>query len=454
MTPASAYDPTTLSATLEALREQPIDTTERGFTAFRTDRSPAQLTGSGADLLGFTLPLMVAREEPLEHNLATMAAWCREHQVLIAPHGKTSMSPQILARQLTAGAWGITAATIAQVRAFVEIGVRRILLANQLVDALGIGWLAEALEGDPGLTVIGYVDSRAGVELLDAALSAHGFVRRLPVLVELGLPGGRTGARSEDAAVEVARVAAASPFLDVVGVSGFEGVLGHDRDAASLEAVAEFCQGIRRVGLRLREEGLLDGRIGPEPLPILSAGGSHYFDVVARELRAPTPPTAPADHGTPGAEEATVVIRSGGYATSDDGFLGGTSPFSGPDATEELRPALEAWAYVLSCPEPGLALVGAGKRDVPYDIALPNVRRIRTLDGQGWRDRDLHGRAVEVTKLNDQHAFLTVPEGVELAVGDRVCFGISHPCTAFDKWRVIPVLDGDDRVTDVLHTLF
>lgn len=446
MVRTSAYDPSALSATLEGLRQQPIGGSEKGFAGFAAEPGPQRLSQLGTDLTSsFTLPLMAARDAALEHNVATMAGWCREHGVLLAPHGKTSMSPQILARQLTAGAWAITAATIAQVRAFVEIGVRRVLLANQLVDPAGIGWLAGALERDPGLTVIGYVDSRASVDLLDAGLRAQEFGRRLPVLVELGLPGRRTGARTEEGALEVARAGAASPVLDVVGVSGYEGVLGHDRDPATLRTAAEFCRSVRRLGMSLRDEGLLSGSVGPEPLPILSAGGSHYFDVVARELRG----ESSAAEGEP-----TVVIRSGGYVTSDDGFLAHSSPFSSGDATEELRPALEVWAHVLSCPEPGLALVGAGKRDVPYDIAMPNVRRVLGLDGDTWRERDLRGQRIEVTKLNDQHAFLTLPDGVELAVGDRVCFGISHCCTAFDKWRVIPILDEDDRVVDVAHTLF
>jgi len=59
-----------------------------------------------------------------------------------------------------------------------------------------------------------------------------------------------------------------------------------------------------------------------------------------------------------------------------------------------------------------------------------------------------------VTKLMDQHAYLSVDTDVDLRVGDLLRFGISHPCTAFDKWRHIPVVDGDHRVVDVLHTYF
>jgi D-serine deaminase-like pyridoxal phosphate-dependent protein len=41
-----------------------------------------------------------------------------------------------------------------------------------------------------------------------------------------------------------------------------------------------------------------------------------------------------------------------------------------------------------------------------------------------------------------------------VAVGSRLEFGISHPCTVFDKWQLIPVLDDDGRVVDLIRTFF
>jgi len=35
-----------------------------------------------------------------------------------------------------------------------------------------------------------------------------------------------------------------------------------------------------------------------------------------------------------------------------------------------------------------------------------------------------------------------------------VCLGISHPCTAFDKWQLIPVVDEEYRIVDVVRTFF
>ncbi|MFD2081167.1 D-serine deaminase, pyridoxal phosphate-dependent [Actinopolymorpha cephalotaxi] len=428
-----AYDAQVLDATLTALREQPISPAEKGFTAL-APLTPADVVARKVGLRTgeLTFPLMVLRETALAANATTMAAWCAERDVVLAPHGKTSMSPEVTARQLRAGAWGITAATIGQVRAYAECGVRRILLANQLVDPAGIGWLAAATTADPDLTVYVCVDSTEGVTLLDEALRAHAASRPLPVLVEIGVPGRRTGARGHDAAMAVGRAAAAAPMLRVVGATGYEGVLGHGRDEAALAAAAAFCQEVRTLGIALREEGLVDV---PDGRLLLSAGGSTYFDVVAQELT--------------GVPSSTVVVRSGGYVTHDEELYGHATPLPTGGRPHELRAALEVWAYVLSRPEPTRALVGAGRRDVPFDVALPSVRAAVGPDG---RRRDVAG--VSVSALNDQHAFLDLPAEADLAVGDLVRFGISHPCTAFDKWRLVPVVDEEDRVVEVAHTLF
>lgn len=386
-------------------------------------KQPSRLADQ-ASLYDLTFPAMVLRSAALESNVATMAAWCRAHGVELAPHGKTSMSPEVTYRQLVAGAWGITAATIDQVRTFVEMGVRRVLLANQLVDPAGIAWLASALAANPSLTVIGYVDTLDGVALLARELSAAGLSRRLPVLVELGVPGRRTGARTVSEGASVARAAAATETLDVVGCSAFEGVVGHERDEATMAEVAALCSSVRRLGLELAGSGVIAGE------PLLSAGGSTYFDVVASALSGPEP--------------ATVVLRSGGYVTHDDGLYSVATPLP-----SDLHAAIDVWAYVLSRPEPTRALIGAGRRDVPFDVALPVVRYAESTAGER---RDTSG--VEVVQVNDQHGFLDLPASSDLAVGDRVCLGIAHPCTAFDKWRLVPIVADDGTILEIAHTLF
>jgi D-serine deaminase-like pyridoxal phosphate-dependent protein len=337
------------------------------------------------------------------------------------------MSPELAARQLASGAWGITVATIGQLRTYRAFGFPRFLLANELVDEIGIAWLADELAADPGFEVYCYVDSTDGVAILDRVLTARPAGRRLPVLVEIGLE--RTGCRTDDQALAVANAAAATGTLTVAGVAGYEGSIGGDPRKQAPGPVTSFC---RRLANLARTMAGADSEF------IVTAGGSVYFDVVTRELTADRP------------AGMTVILRSGGYLFHDHGIYQAATPAArGVAGSPVLRPALELWAQVVSRPEPGLALLGAGRRDVGFDAGLPVPLRVRRRDGKA---AGLAGAGV--TGLNDQHAYLRLDPDTELAPGDLVCLGISHPCTTLDKWRLIPVLDKQDRVIDVVHTFF
>jgi len=447
----NATVPADMQRALAALRERPLSPTDKGLGSLAASRliSTSTLADLRPCLFGpdFVFPLLVVREDALQANIAAMAAWCAASGVRLAPHGKTTMAPQIIARQIAAGAWAVTAATIAQVQVLRAFGVRRVLLANELTDQSGIDWLAAELAADPDFDVYVYVDSIAGTEMLDERLRASWQrgsgrqPRRLPVLIELGLVGGRTGCRSVAQAVDVAKAAAATSTLRVAGAAGFEGNIGHDDEPATLAAITRFCRDLRSLGEQLPPP---DASAGPL---ILSAGGSAFFDIVVREL------TIGAGTGT-GQLTPTVVLRSGAYVTHDHGFYARIAPGPGPSSSPGrsgpvLTPALELWAPVLSRPEPTLAIACAGRRDAPFDQGMPVPIRLRCADGQM---PDATG--IRVTAMDDQHAYLAVPPDRPLGPGDLVCLGISHPCTALDKWRVIPVVDDDYRVTDAIHTFF
>jgi D-serine deaminase-like pyridoxal phosphate-dependent protein len=392
----------------------------------------------GASLFAgpFTWPVMVASRSAIDANVATMAAYCDRHDVDFAPHGKTSMAPTLFAAQLDAGAWGITVATANQALAARRFGVPRVVLANELLDPRVVRWAAG--EADSGWELLFYVDSLAGVEVLRAGLSgltagvdgrsassrAEG--ARLRVLVEVGYPGGRTGCRTVDEAVRVARAAAAVPGVELAGVAAFEGMLPDQ------EAVTDLLTTVVAAATAITGTGVADGAAYPW---IVSAGGSAFFDTVVAVLG----PAARANGWR-------VLLRSGAVISHDDGRYATSTPFNRVPEDGSLTAALQVWAQVLSTPEPGLAILGAGKRDVPYDLGLPVPVQARGIDGV---TRPLAGASV--TALNDQHAYL---HGADVEPGELVRLGISHPCTAFDKWRVIPVVDDDYRIVDLLHTYF
>jgi D-serine deaminase-like pyridoxal phosphate-dependent protein len=422
-----------LEAAVAELRDRPIAGTEKGFgvPAPGTTVSAASLGARRPSLFGpgFTMPVLVLREPAVDHNVSAMAAYCAAAGVKLAPHGKTTMAPQLFARQLAAGAWAVTAATVGELHVYRAFGIPRVLLANELTDPAGAAWLAGELAADPGFDCYVYADSLPGVRLLDEAVRQASPARPLPVLVELGFPGGRTGCRDLAEAEAVARAVAQAGSLRLAGAAGYEGGIGHDRSAQSIGKIAAYCRELRSLGERLATVGL-----APDDL-ILSAGGSAFFDVVLRELAS----------GSAGRPAPVVVLRSGVYIAFDHGLYAGMVPSPPP----LFEPALELWAHVLSRPEPGLALACAGRRDVAFDAGLPVPLRVRGRDGSLRPASDM--RAI---KLDDQHCYLQLTDGAELEPGEMVCFGVSHPCTTFDKWRVIPVIDDDYRVVDAIHTFF
>ena len=176
----------------------------------------------------------------------------------------------------------------------------------------------------------------------------------------------------------------------------------------------------------------------------VTAGGSAYFDLVAEAFAAGA-----------GEERTRFTLRSGAYIVHDDGFYRQISPFdeaaAGPD-TPRFRVAMRGLARVVSQPEPGLALLDGGKRDFPFDEGLP-IPRLCAADLAGpWRA--LSG--AEVSALNDQHTFLRLADAAAIPVGSVVALGLSHPCTTFDKWRVLPVVESaaSDVVVDLVRTYF
>jgi D-serine deaminase-like pyridoxal phosphate-dependent protein len=234
----------------------------------------------------------------------------------------------------------------------------------------------------------------------------------------------------------VAKAVTAAGTLQLAGAAGFEGGVGHDGTAAALAAVTAFCGQLRTLGDLLAQAA----PAVPARRQILSAGGSAFFDLVVRELTG----------GRPGSQPPTVVLRSGAYITHDHGYYADLAPGGRPGRDgPELTAALELWAGVLSRPEPGLAILGAGRRDVAFDQGMPVPLTVRGASGQITAAAGL-----SVSKLDDQHAYLSVPASSRLAPGDLLCLGISHPCTTFDKWRVIPAVDDDYRVVDAIHTFF
>lgn len=414
-----------------ALAHQPADVLSKAIPAFGRGRTPAELVADAPRLATFNLPLLTLDAQTLQHNLDTMSSWVASTGMVLAPHGKTTMAPQLWQRQLDAGAWGITLANAAQLKVAWQFGVRTVLIANPVLDPAALKWIGHELDEYPRRLIV-WADSVDAVRLMNDGLPKGRAA--LEVCVELGAPGGRTGARTLEDARAVAEAILSADRLNLAGVAGYEGALAHDASPYSLDTVDGYLE-----SLRILHQSLA-GRYEVSR-PIVSAGGSAYFDRVAAVLG----PLADVDN-------ADVVLRSGAYLIHDDGFYDQISSLRRLPGQHRFRSAMHAWGRVLSRPEPGLALLDLGKRDVSFDEGLPVAQQIRR-----W-STPIPLEGSRVTAVNDQHLFLELRPDTRLAVGEIVRFGLSHPCTALDRWSVIPVLDDADAdqpcVVDLIRTFF
>lgn len=419
------------------LADEPVD---HRFKGLPPDAEAAGLTVGqlaaqrrGIHTGGFTTPVLTLDADALEHNLATLGDYAARHSLAFAPHGKTCMAPQLFRRQLDHGAWGITAAVPHQARVYRAFGIRRIFLANELVDPAALRWVAGELAADPDFRFVCYVDSVRGVRLMDRAL--RGAPARVDVVVELGAgEGARTGARTDEDCRAVAdAVAEAAGTLRLVGVAGYEAEVP-DADPERVHAY------LRRL-TALAAEFDAAGRFTPDlDAIVVSAGGSAWFDAVA-EVFAGIPQLS---------RPVLKLLRSGAYVSHDHGWYGRLTPFNRHPDEGGLRPAFRLWTQVVSRPSATQAFVNAGKRDIAYDLGLPEAELVRDpLDGA---ERPASG--IRVVKLSDQHAWLETDTAEDLQVGDWVALGMSHPCTIFEKWPLIPVVEADGTVTDYVRTFF
>ena len=384
------------------------------------------------------LPLAVIKRNALQHNLAWMQSFAQRKGVALAPHGKTTMSPEIFQMQMQGGAWGLSFATVFQASVGVAAGARRIIIANQVVCDADFAGLAALLRNTPDLRVWFLVDSLAQLQRIEQWSQRNPGTPVFEVLLEMGIAGQRTGCRTFETAMQLARAIDASAATRLCGIECYEGGVARCDSAHDAREVSHLVRRVTEVVRACDDAGLF-----ADPQILVTAGGSAVFDLVLPLLRLQNL-----------SRPLQGVLRSGCYVTHDHGnyarFLSQLEKREGLDSS--LQAALEVWSMVQSVPEPGLALLTCGRRDVSYDLEMP-------LPQQWVRQKDTALMQTpadwKISALNDQHAYLRFDAaGPSPQVGDRVVLGISHPCTTFDKWRWLALVDDSYAVTGAVHTCF
>jgi D-serine dehydratase len=407
----------------------------KGIGFLEEGRPTTSIRELGWNLLAedVSLPAAVLYEEKLAHNLAWMQKFAESYAVKLAPHGKTTMAPKLFGRQLQAGAWGITLATTTQVRVAYEHGVRRVLMANQLVGRQNMTVIAR-MQRDPDFEFYCLIDSAEQVETLGRFFQSQ--QQRLNVLLELGVAGGRTGVRDRDSLQQVVTsLSAWKKHIALCGIELYEGVLSDE------PAITSFLQRAVNVLNELAQED----RFERTPV-IISGAGSAWYDVVAEVF---SKATFNAD--------VEPLLRPGCYLTHDAGIYRDAQRqimernSSARAMPPGLLPALQLWAYVQSIPEKNLAIIALGKRDAAFDAGLPTP----ALHFRPGQERPSAAAGDwKLTRMMDQHAYMQIAEGSDVRVGDIIAFGISHPCLTFDKWKYLLVVDSKYQVVDVVETFF
>lgn len=418
----------------------PLHTGLKGFPTLHTDVPVEAVARQGWHVLGSALPTPLAtlRQSALMHNMAWMQAWADRKGVALAPHGKTTLSTQIMHDQLLTGAWGLTFANVHQLQWGLEAGAQRFIIANQVLADADLSALDAMLSQRTDIEVFFLVDSLAQWRAIEIWSQRSACTRVWQVLVEMGTDGFRTGCRNTAQALALAQAIADSPVGSLAGVECYEGGLANVQADPSPEAVTALVRRVHGTVQAIDQAGLW----GREQV-LLSAGGSAIFDLIL-----------PVIQGLTLSRPVLGVLRSGCYVTHDHGHYARylTRVLEREGLTEGLQPALQVWAMVQSVPEPGLAILNAGRRDVSFDQQMP-VPLLWASAGQqqaksvpaGW----------QVQSLSDQHAHMCVPvDGPQPAVGDKVALGISHPCTTFDKWAWMAVVDDEGAVTGAITTGF
>ncbi|RFC68921.1 MULTISPECIES: amino acid deaminase [Mesorhizobium] len=423
--------------------EAPLTSIDKGAPALAAPVPLSEIAAQKWNVLAEDLPLPAAviRQDALLHNSQWMRNFLDDSRAFIAPHGKTTMAPALFDLQIADGAWGITVATPHQFQVAAAFGYKRIFMANQVIGRRAMADIVETLNAHPDIEFFCLVDDLSNAEALAQAVRSGNAKRPLNVLVELGYAGGRTGCRTVERALALARkVHAMRDALDLAGIEGFEGLIKNDGSPEALAQVGQLLDGMVTLAETADNEGLFSA-----DEVLLSAGGSAYYDVVARKLGAAKL-----------ARAKRVLIRSGCYITHDSVLYARAQEAlrvrepALANAGGGLQAALEIWAYVQSRPEPGKAIIGFGKRDISYDDLPLALKWFRP----GMAAPSTVPTGHTVLRLNDQHCHLEIPENSPLVVGDMIGFGISHPCLTFDKWRVMHLVDENYQVTASFRTYF
>src|SRR3984885_2547637 len=164
-------------------------------------------------------PALVVDLDAMESNLHRMAGFFHGQSTKLRPHFKNHKAPVLAARQIEAGAIGMTCATLREAEILVDHGVRSILIANEIVGESKIKGFADLSRNADVMVAVS--DERV---VSDIACVAPKQGRPLSVLVDVNVGLNRCGVQPGEPACTLAK-SAVEKGLRFRGLMGYEGHL-------------------------------------------------------------------------------------------------------------------------------------------------------------------------------------------------------------------------------------
>lgn len=339
-------------------------------------------------------PAVLVENNKLEANITRMQSACDRAGVELWPHIKTHKLPPVLRRQLDHGAKGATCAKVGEAEAMLSSGVRRIFIAHSLVHkhhAPRLKKLQGALD-ELILAVTSEAQCHALEELLEEA------DLKVPVLLGVNTGLGREGVRTLEEAKALGARIRASSRMELRGIYTHE---GHAYKTAP-EQIEALVENVHEQLLRYREA------IGGD-LPLWPGCSVTALSMVGRE--------------------GVKVVRPGSYVFSDLSLILTTK------VLPEDSPALTVLTTVIDKPEPGLVLIDAGTKVLSSDHTP-----------KGLHGRDLTRPSIQLTRVTEEHGFLT-GEGVDdLRIGERLRLIPAHVCSVPNLASRVYLVDGNSVI--------
>lgn len=342
----------------------------------------------GANVSAIDTPALLVDLDAMEKNMAEVHAVIQTAGIAVRSHAKAHKCPDIALRQIQAGAVGICVQKASEAEPFIEVGVKNILITNEVVGVRKVERVARlAAHAHMGLCV----DNVVQVHQIGAAARRHHVA--VDVYIEMDVGHGRCGVTSHAAAIEVAQaIATYSPSLVFAGLQAYHGAAQHMREPAQRkQTFAQTTTRVKEMIAALKQAGY--------EVNAVTGGGTGTYELEA-------------DSGV------YTEVQPGSYVLMDNDYIKNT--------LDSDTPILNNTLYVLCtvmsmCPTH--AVLDGGLKTFAVDSGLPKIIT------PGW----------VVKSISDEHTTIVpVPDATPLKVGDKVKLIPGHcdPTVNLHDWIV------------------